>query len=173
MLISFKRNFSSATMREKTKREKDGFSSKTTPCYLPDCSWNKWGELFCLGMTAMSTFSPVGSRSSNGMRMCVCVCVCVDGMNLKYTVHWHIHISVHSILCQCYTQAHAHMHPQTIWGQRTVGAKCGYCRHDRITFWPNQLCRLTDWLFGQSQLCRLTDCFNAWMAGLHSIFTVK
>ena len=24
----------------------------------------------------MSTFSPVGSRSSNGMRMCVCVCVC-------------------------------------------------------------------------------------------------
>ena len=23
----------------------------------------------------MSTFSPVGSRSSNGMRMCVCVCV--------------------------------------------------------------------------------------------------
>ena len=29
------------------------------------------------GGGAMSTFSPVGSRSSNGMRMCVCVCVCV------------------------------------------------------------------------------------------------
>ena len=27
----------------------------------------------------MSTFSPVGSPSSNGMRMCVCVCV--DGWN--------------------------------------------------------------------------------------------
>ena len=80
-------------------------------------------------MTAMSTFSPVGSRSSNGMRMCVCVCVCVcvDGMNLKYTVHWHIHISVHSILCQCYTQAHAHTHPQTILEQQTDWAKSGYC----------------------------------------------
>ena len=29
------------------------------------------------GGGAMSTFSPVGSRSSNGMRMCVRVCVCV------------------------------------------------------------------------------------------------
>ena len=26
---------------------------------------------------AMSTFSPVGSRSSKGMRMCLTVCVCV------------------------------------------------------------------------------------------------
>ena len=25
----------------------------------------------------MSTISPVGSRFSNGMRMCVCVCVCM------------------------------------------------------------------------------------------------
>ena len=25
---------------------------------------------------AMSTFSPVGLQSSNGMGMCVCVCVC-------------------------------------------------------------------------------------------------
>ena len=50
-----------------------------------------------LGFRATSTFSPVGSRSSNGMRMCVCVCV--DGMNLKYALRWHIHISVHSVLC--------------------------------------------------------------------------
>ena len=83
---------------------------------------------------AMSTFSPVGSRSSNGMRiyvsvcvcMCLCACVracvsvcvyvCVDRINLKYALCWHIHIyiSVHSVLCQCYTQAHTH--PQTIWG---------------------------------------------------------
>ena len=65
---------------------------------------------------AMSTFSPVGTLSSNGMRIYVCVCVCVDGMNLKYAVRWHIHISVHSVLCQCYTQALAHTHPQTIRG---------------------------------------------------------
>ena len=26
----------------------------------------------------MSTFSPVGSRSSNGMSECVCVCVCMS-----------------------------------------------------------------------------------------------
>ena len=26
---------------------------------------------------AVSTFSPISSRSSNGMRMCMCVCVCV------------------------------------------------------------------------------------------------
>ena len=60
----------------------------------------------------MSTFSLVGSRSPNGMRMCVCV----DGMNLKYALLWHIHRSVYSVLCQyynLYTQAHAHT-PQTI-----------------------------------------------------------
>ena len=33
-----------------------------------------WDYTLCL---AMPTFSPIGSRSSNGMRMCVCVCVCV------------------------------------------------------------------------------------------------
>ena len=72
----------------------------------------------------MSTFNPIGSWSSDGMRMCVCVCVCVracvracvhacvcvDRMNLKYAVRWHIHISVHSVLCQHYTQAHAYTH---------------------------------------------------------------
>ena len=75
----------------------------------------------------MSTFSLVGSRSPNGMRMCVCV----DGMNLKYALLWHIHRSVYSVLCQyynLYTQAHAHTPPQTIWGQRTDRAKSGYCR---------------------------------------------
>ena len=60
----------------------------------------------------MSTISPVGSQSSNGMRerecvcgvhvcVCVCVCVCV----------WHIHISVHSVPCQCYNlHRHTHTH---------------------------------------------------------------
>ena len=74
------------------------------------------------GGNAMSNFNPVGSQSSNGMRMCVCVC----GRNeLEVcTMLAYPHISVHSGLCQCYTQAHAHTHPQTIWGQRTDGAKC-------------------------------------------------
>ena len=30
-----------------------------------------------IDLMAMSTFSPVGLRSSNGMSVCVCVCVCV------------------------------------------------------------------------------------------------
>ena len=53
-----------------------------------------WRSLRSLrvGALAMSTFSPVGSRSSNGMRMCVCVRACVDGMNLKYALRWHIHM---------------------------------------------------------------------------------
>ena len=58
--------------------------------------------------SAMSTFSPLSSWSSSGMK--VCVCVCADGMNLKYALRWHIHISIHSVLCQCNTQAHAHTH---------------------------------------------------------------
>ena len=37
----------------------------------------------CVLCAAMSTFSPVSSRSSDGIRMCVyvCVCVCVCGRN--------------------------------------------------------------------------------------------
>ena len=72
--------------------------------------------------TAMSTFSPVGLWSSNGMRMCACVCVCVDGINLKYTQRSHIHISVHSVLCQYTvldTSTHASsndLRPANQWG---------------------------------------------------------
>ena len=74
---------------------------------------------------AMSTFRPVGSWSSNGMRerKCVCICVCVDGMNLKYALHWHIHISVDSVLCQCCTQAHAPLNHLRIVNRR---AESGY-----------------------------------------------
>ena len=80
-----------------------------------------------LEFTAMSTFSPVGSLSSNCMRMCVCVCVCVDGMNLKYVLRWHIHMYISSFRTMP-VQTHAHTHLQIIWGQRTDGAKSGYCR---------------------------------------------
>ena len=70
---------------------------------------------------AMSTFSPVGSRSSNGVRICVCVWT-------EWT--WSMHyagISAHQFTPYYATQA-THAHPQTIWGQRTDGAKSGYCR---------------------------------------------
>ena len=55
-----------------------------------------------LGRGAMSTFNPVGSLSSNGMRMCVCVC----GWNeLEVcTMLAYPHMSVHSV----------HTYPQTV-----------------------------------------------------------
>ena len=52
---------------------------------------------------AMSTFSPVGSLSSDGM----CVCVCVCGRN---------ELEVCTTLAYPHIQALAYMHPQTIWG---------------------------------------------------------
>ena len=91
------------------------------------------------------------------VRLCVCVCVwlcvyececvCVYGMNLKYALRWHIHISVHSMLCQCYTQAHTHTHPQTIWGQRTDGAKSGHCLKIVLLYTGRRLC---DWQLHQA-----------------------
>ena len=59
---------------------------------------------------AILTFSPIGSQSSNGMRMHV---KDVDGINLKCALLWHIQVLVHSILCECnmhMTRAHAHTH---------------------------------------------------------------
>ena len=70
------------------------------------------GDCYNQQVTAMSTFRPAGSLSSNDIRKCVCVCVhacmCVDGMNLKCALHWHICISVYSVLCQC-IHTHTHM----------------------------------------------------------------
>ena len=66
--------------------------------------------------SAMSTFSPVGSRSSNGMRMCerACVraCVCVRNELEICTTLAYQHIS--SFRSMPVPQAHAHTHPQTI-----------------------------------------------------------
>ena len=72
-----------------------------------------WFICACIyGNVHFYSFSPVGSWSSNGMRMClcvcVCVCVCVDGMNLTYALRWHIHASVHSAPCHTsYTRTRA------------------------------------------------------------------
>ena len=51
----------------------------------------------------VSTFSPVGLLSSDGLRMCVCVCV--DGMNLKYVLRWHI--STYQFIPSTSTHTHA------------------------------------------------------------------
>ena len=66
----------------------------------------EWG----VKQVAMSTFSPIGTLSSNGMRMCVCVCVCVDGMNLKYALRFHIHIIISSFraMLVLYTSTRIH-----------------------------------------------------------------
>ena len=65
----------------------------------------------------MSTFSPVGSRSSDGMR----TCVCVDGMNLKYALQRHIRPLTYIyqfIPCNAsvilYTQVHTHTHTRIL-----------------------------------------------------------
>ena len=71
---------------------------------------------------AMSTFSPVGSRSSNGMRMCVC------GWNELEICTTLAYPHISSFCTMPVPQAHTHTHPQTIWGQWTDGAKSGYCQ---------------------------------------------
>ena len=101
----------------------------TDECWCDDSvdSW-LWLRWLKVKEGAMSTFSPVGSRSSNGMRMCVCVCT-EWTWSMHYagisTAYQFIPYYVNAIL---YTQAHAHTHPQTIWGQQTDGANSGYCQ---------------------------------------------
>ena len=92
---------------------------------------------------AMFTFSPIGSRSSDGMRMCVCVracvcacvracvracvhaCMCMDGMKLEVcTMLAYQHISSFHI--------HMHMHTRILKqfeDSEPTGAKSGYCQH--------------------------------------------
>ena len=57
-----------------------------------------------LSSWALSTFSPIGLRSSNGMRMCDCECVCVYGMNLKYA--WHQFIPYYAGAIHKHTHTH-------------------------------------------------------------------
>ena len=91
----------------------------------------------------MSTFSPVGSQSSNGMRenvcVCMCACVCV----------WNIHISVHSVLCQCYN-LHKHMHTRILKpfeNSEPIGLKVDIARNGKLEGEPDRftanLCSLT------------------------------
>ena len=70
---------------------------------------------------AISTFSPVGSLSSNGLRMRVCMCLW----------HWHSTEWTYMLICQgsAYFKfiPYTHTHSHTIWGLRTDGAKSGHC----------------------------------------------
>ena len=56
-----------------------------------------------LAFLAVSTFSPISSLSSNGMRMCVCV----DGMNLSTHCAG---ISTYQFIPYCANAIHSHMH---------------------------------------------------------------
>ena len=73
-------------------------------------------------MSVISTFSPVSSLSSNGLRMCVCVCLWIVRNELihgyasvVYTLssfrpHTHTHISAHT---QVHTHTLSHTHTIT------------------------------------------------------------
>ena len=86
---------------------------------------NNEDEKSCLRMLAMSTFSPVGSGSSNGTRICVCVCgrnelqVC---NTLAYPhIYIYIYISSFCTMTVLYTSTHTHTssnHLRTVsrWG---------------------------------------------------------
>ena len=67
---------------------------------------------------AMSTFRPVGSWSSNGMReresVCVCVYLCV-WTEWTWSMHY-IGISTYQLILYYASAVHKHTHPSTIWG---------------------------------------------------------
>ena len=56
-------------------------------------------------MSVISTFSPVSSLSSNGLRMCVCAC-------LRTHTHTHTHMYTHTHK-NTHTHTHAHTHTHT------------------------------------------------------------
>ena len=83
-----------------------------------------------VGWGAMSTFSPVGSWSANGMRMCVCMCVWTEW---TWSMHY-VGISTYQFIPYYASAVHKHTHPETIWGLWTDGAKRGYCWMGRFVF---------------------------------------
>ena len=93
-----------------------------------------------LEVMAVSTFSPVGSQSSNSLRMRVFVCIlwhstewnmwiCQRGANFKFILH----------TCT---------HPQTIWRQWTVRVKGGYCPPSNVPMLHKMLSVTTVTMYG-------------------------
>ena len=85
----------------------------------------------CVAFLAMSTFSrPIGSQSSNGLMVwesaCVRACVHVHGMNLMHYVGITTYQSIKYYASTI--QKHTRILKPFQWGQRTDGAKSGYCR---------------------------------------------
>ena len=65
----------------------------------------------CVRVCAISTFSSVGSLSSNHLRMCMYLCVHIYRHSTEWTAMW---------ICQCsayhtHTHTHTHTHSHTIW----------------------------------------------------------
>ena len=74
---------------------------------------------------------PLLAPSVHGPQMvweCVCVCVCVYVWTEWTWSTQYIGISTYQFIPYYASAIHAHTHPQTIWGQRTDGAKSGYCQ---------------------------------------------
>ena len=97
---------------------------------------------------AVSAFSPISLRSSNGVSvcvcvcgryMCVCVCACVCGRNeLEVcTMLAYLHISSFCTMLVLYT-GHACTHLQILWGQRTkwiLPTLPSWSRLDAVWIW--------------------------------------
>ena len=76
---------------------------------------------------AISTFSPVGSLSSNGFRGCTCACACVSVALAEYGMN--CYVCQRSACFKFIPSTHTHTtYFHTICGLRTDGAKSGLCR---------------------------------------------
>ena len=63
----------------------------------------------------MSTFSPVGLQSSNGISVCVCVCVCAWRVYMEWT--WSVHyigISTYQFIPYYAIAVHKHSHTRIL-----------------------------------------------------------
>ena len=59
-------------------------------------------------MRAMSAFSPVSLRSSDGISMCVCVCACVRNELVVFMTLAYPHVSSFHTMPVLYTSTHTH-----------------------------------------------------------------
>ena len=95
--------------------------------FLP--SMSQFWPVFRMTHIYISTFSPVGSLSSN----CLSVVYTLSSFRPHTHTMWHTHTHTH---CDTHTHAHVrththtltHTHSHTIWGPQTDGAKSGHCQ---------------------------------------------
>ena len=82
-------------------------STNTLRCLVITQSWQQ-SEI---DTWAISTFSPVGSLSSNGLRMRVCVCTCIA--LAQYGMNWYVDMPTYCILQVHSVNTHTHTHTHT------------------------------------------------------------